>query len=59
MGHLRMQSQALRRPRGNSIKPQAVQEEIEASPCTLPLGTRRPDGEVRARCWGFASDFNT
>lgn len=32
MGHLRIQSGALWIPRGNPIKPQAVQEEIDACP---------------------------
>ena len=32
MGHLWIQSGALWTPRGNSIKPQAVQEEIDACP---------------------------
>lgn len=48
MGPLRMQSQALWRPRGNAIKPQAVQEEIEASPQCSTTGTGSP-GRHRAR----------
>lgn len=59
MGHLRIQSHALWRPRGNSIKPQAVQEEIEARPSMLPQGTGNPDCEARALCQRFPSVFNT
>lgn len=39
MDHLQIQSHALQRPRGNSIKPQAVQEETEVSPGMPPQGT--------------------
>lgn len=39
MDHLRIQSHALWRSRGNSIKPLAVQKEIEAGP-SMPLQER-------------------
>lgn len=54
-----MQSHALWRPRGNSVKSHAVQEEIEASPSMQPQGTGSPHCEARAQCSSFPSDFNT
>lgn len=54
-----IQSHALWRLRGKSVKPQAVEEELEACLSMLPQGTGNPDCEVRAPCQTFPSAFDT
>ena len=53
MDHLGIQSHALWRPRGNSIKLQAVQEEIEASPHWPPQEQEAQMGKQGLRAQAF------